>query len=92
MMFRKLDLFLSSGVLGGKTPTQLGPLDRANLNHWTLKERYILGPYRLYKQILKGSDNGVSHSELLGFWSRIEALVTLGNKFLCTCVKVVCRL
>jgi hypothetical protein len=20
---------------GGKTPTQLGPLDRANLNHWT---------------------------------------------------------
>jgi hypothetical protein len=21
--------------VGGKTPTQLGPLDRANLNHWT---------------------------------------------------------
>jgi hypothetical protein len=21
---------------GGKTPTQLGPLERANLNHWTL--------------------------------------------------------
>jgi hypothetical protein len=32
--FRKLDLFPSSGE-GGKTPTQLGPLERANLNHWT---------------------------------------------------------
>jgi hypothetical protein len=32
--FRKLDLFPSSGV-GGKTPTQLGPLDRDSLNHWT---------------------------------------------------------
>jgi hypothetical protein len=31
-MFRKLDLFTSSGV-GGKTPTQLGPLVRANLIH-----------------------------------------------------------
>jgi hypothetical protein len=29
MTFQKLDLFLFSGV-GGKTPTQLGPLDRAN--------------------------------------------------------------
>jgi hypothetical protein len=32
--FRKLDLFPSSGQ-GGKTPSQLGPLERANLNHWT---------------------------------------------------------
>jgi hypothetical protein len=31
--FRKLDLFLSSGE--GETPTLLGPLERANLNHWT---------------------------------------------------------
>jgi hypothetical protein len=23
-----------SQVKGGKTPTQLGPLERANLNHW----------------------------------------------------------
>jgi hypothetical protein len=36
--FRKLDLFPSSGKRGGrgkKTPTQFGPLERANLNHWT---------------------------------------------------------
>jgi hypothetical protein len=32
-MFRKLDLFLSSGE-GRKIPTVLGPLQRANLNHW----------------------------------------------------------
>jgi hypothetical protein len=31
--FRKLDLFPSSGK--GETPTLLGPLERANLNHWT---------------------------------------------------------
>jgi hypothetical protein len=24
----------------GKTPTQLGPLERANLNHWTTPVRY----------------------------------------------------
>jgi hypothetical protein len=34
--FRKLDLFLSYGEGGGeKTPTHLGPLERANLNHCT---------------------------------------------------------
>jgi hypothetical protein len=33
---RKLDLFPSScEVGGGVTPTLLGPLERANLNHWT---------------------------------------------------------
>jgi hypothetical protein len=32
--FRKLDLFSSSGK-GGKSPTQLGPLERANMNHWS---------------------------------------------------------
>jgi hypothetical protein len=31
--FRKLDLFPSSG--DGETPALLGPLERANLNHWT---------------------------------------------------------
>jgi hypothetical protein len=29
--FRKLDLFQFSGEGGGKTPTQLGPLEKANL-------------------------------------------------------------
>jgi hypothetical protein len=33
--FWKLDLFLSS-VEGRETPTLLGPLGRANLNHWSL--------------------------------------------------------
>jgi hypothetical protein len=32
--FRKLDLFPSSGE-GRETPTLLGPLERANLKHWT---------------------------------------------------------
>jgi hypothetical protein len=33
--FRKLDLFPSSDERGRETPTLLGPLERANLNHWT---------------------------------------------------------
>jgi hypothetical protein len=37
--FRKLDLFLSSSV-GLKTPTQLGPLERANLNDWANPVRF----------------------------------------------------
>jgi hypothetical protein len=37
--FRKLDLFLSSGE-EGKTPTQLGPLERANLNQWSSEVGY----------------------------------------------------
>jgi hypothetical protein len=32
-MFRKLDLLPPSHDEGEKTPTQLGPLERANLNH-----------------------------------------------------------
>jgi hypothetical protein len=32
---QKLDLSQSSGE-GGNTPTILGPLERANLNHWTI--------------------------------------------------------
>jgi hypothetical protein len=38
--FRKLDLFRSLGEGEGKTPTQLGPLERANLNHWTTPLRF----------------------------------------------------
>jgi hypothetical protein len=33
--FRKLDPFPSSGEEGEKTPTQLNPLESANLNRWT---------------------------------------------------------
>jgi hypothetical protein len=40
--FRKLDLFPSSGEGGEKTPTQLGPLERANLNHWAQLSRCLL--------------------------------------------------
>jgi hypothetical protein len=39
-MFQKLNLFPSSGKGGGKTPTQLGPLERANLNHWRTSVRF----------------------------------------------------
>jgi hypothetical protein len=35
MTFRKLDLFPSSGE-GGKTPTLLSHLERANVNHWSV--------------------------------------------------------
>jgi hypothetical protein len=38
--FRKLDLFPSSGEVG-KVPTQVGPLERANLNH-SFTYTYIL--------------------------------------------------
>jgi hypothetical protein len=35
--FPKLDLFPSSGEGGEKTPTQLGPVERAHLNHWIVQ-------------------------------------------------------
>jgi hypothetical protein len=34
-MFRKLDLFPSSGQGGERTPRQLGPFESANLTHCT---------------------------------------------------------
>jgi hypothetical protein len=34
MMFRKLDLFPSSGEGGGEDTYSVGPLERPNLNHW----------------------------------------------------------
>jgi hypothetical protein len=36
--FRKLDLLPSAGE-GWETPTLLGPLERANLNHWTSEDK-----------------------------------------------------
>jgi hypothetical protein len=46
--FRKMDLFPFSDEGGGEV-TQLGPLERANLNHWTTSVRFTqlfnhLGP------------------------------------------------
>jgi hypothetical protein len=37
-VFRELDLFPSSGE--GETHTLLGPLERADLNHWTTHVRF----------------------------------------------------
>jgi hypothetical protein len=42
MTFRKLDLFLSSGEGGGEDTSQLGPLERANLNYWIEWSRLAL--------------------------------------------------
>jgi hypothetical protein len=33
-MFQKIDPFPSSDVIWGKNPTQLGPLEGANFDHW----------------------------------------------------------
>jgi hypothetical protein len=42
-MFWKLDLFLSSGGVGGKTPTLFGPLERANQwLSWKSQRRRLL--------------------------------------------------
>jgi hypothetical protein len=45
--FRKLDLFPSSGEWGEKTPTQLGPLERANLKCFHSQE------HRTMEKVLK---------------------------------------
>jgi hypothetical protein len=46
--FRELALLPSSGKRGG--PTQLGPLERASLSHWTI---LVKGP-KHYKHLLPG--------------------------------------
>jgi hypothetical protein len=53
--FRKLDLFSSSGVKrgGGKTPTQLGPLERPNLNHWISFPFFLSLSLKIYTGTLK---------------------------------------
>jgi hypothetical protein len=37
--------YISVLIVGGKTPTQLGPLEGANVNHWTSENVLLL--YRL---------------------------------------------
>jgi hypothetical protein len=44
MTFRKLDMFPSAGE---ETPTLLGPLEKANLNHWITHVRNT----KLYKHL-----------------------------------------
>jgi hypothetical protein len=57
-MFWKLDLFLSSGE-GRKTPTLLGPLEKANLNHWTIFILFV----KMYVLIYTKFANGFSFVE-----------------------------
>jgi hypothetical protein len=45
-MFRKLDLFPFSGE-GRKTPTLLGPLETATLNHWVIDTVFLHSVRRL---------------------------------------------
>jgi hypothetical protein len=70
--FRKLDLFPSSGESGGED-TQLGPLERANINHWTsllphlhlrtetdpVSEMSCFLEYRTMEKVQKNSVNSV---------------------------------
>jgi hypothetical protein len=48
-IFRKLDMFPSSGEGEEKTSTELGPLERANLNHWT--KVYLVVHYEKPKSV-----------------------------------------
>jgi hypothetical protein len=56
-MFRKLDVFPSSGE-GGKTPTQLGPLGRANLNLSKGPNWVGVFPPHLRTETYPGSETG----------------------------------
>jgi hypothetical protein len=46
-MFQKLDLFPSSGE-GRETPALLGPLEKAELNHWTTR---VILTTAIYKRV-----------------------------------------
>jgi hypothetical protein len=60
--------------MGWATPTLLGLLERANLNHSMTKAKvHILGPYLSYKYILEGSDDGIQHLGLLDFWLSLSS-------------------
>jgi hypothetical protein len=45
--------------VGKKTPTQLGPVERANLNHWTdpVSETSCFFEYRMMEKVHKNSVN-----------------------------------
>jgi hypothetical protein len=52
-MFRKLDLFPSSGE-GGKTPALLGPVERSNLNHYAVSSN-LLSPHLSWVRIFSST-------------------------------------
>jgi hypothetical protein len=58
----KRDLFPSSGE-GRKTPTLLGPLERANLNHW-VSAALCKGPYRVDVFLPSPGDGNRSRFEM----------------------------
>jgi hypothetical protein len=44
--------------VGEKTPTQLGPLESANLNHWTPLSDYLI----MWDQVNSAGDNKKLHN------------------------------
>jgi hypothetical protein len=78
MMFRKLDLFPSSGEGGEKTPTQLGPLERANSITGQVSETSCFLEYRTMEKVQKNSVNSKGYV----FWHQMLAVIRL---LLCEC-------
>jgi hypothetical protein len=56
MTFRKLDLLPSSGE-GGRRHLVLGPLDRANLNHWTSFRNVVILDFRTMDKVVRTFQN-----------------------------------
>jgi hypothetical protein len=73
-MFRKLDLFLSSDE-GREAPTLLGPLERANLSHWTGLDwnvRMSEGPSKIYISLHSPEEGNCSSFRNVVFHSCLE--------------------
>jgi hypothetical protein len=77
--------------VGEKTPTQLGPLERANFNHWTLFF-FILFPPEFHAQGLRELGNNGLHSTChvqVGMWMSYGKIQTFREyRFLCFCENV----
>jgi hypothetical protein len=61
--FLKLGLFLSSGE-GRETPTLLGPLERANFNHWSSAAALFL-TWQIFSP-----EDGDSHADYMTLYPR----------------------
>jgi hypothetical protein len=70
-MFRKLDLFPSLGE-GRETSILLGPLERANLNHWTLRLALSKGPNRVGVSLTSPAERKRSSFRNIVFSSYLE--------------------